>query len=184
MHVRKFVWFFFYWRGINCDGVQTLWKVFRLFPKAGLAIITGQWVFTTIFLTFRENDSKSRVGYFRNQEVKDISQERKKQNINIREQTDRLMMVDCPVRKRDIRELLLLIQSIHCYITSQLSTAGILNIYSSSTCWSKQYKITQYKYIFYNENYRGRKAGQYGIRVACTVCICNTCSYCSNCYYK
>lgn len=70
--------FFFYWRGINCDGVQTLWKVFRLFPKAGLAIITGQWVFTTIFLTFRENDSKSRVGYFRNQEVKEISQERKK----------------------------------------------------------------------------------------------------------
>lgn len=108
----------------------------------------------------------------------------KKQNINIREQTDRLMMVDCPVRKRDIRELLLLIQSIHCYITSQLSTAGILNIYSSSTCSSKQYKITQYKYIFHNEKKSGGKAGQYGIRVACTVCICNTCSYCSNCYYK
>lgn len=75
MHVRKFVLFFFFTE----EGLTvTESKRFERLPKAGLAIIAGQWVFTTIFLTFRENDSKSSVGYFRNQEVKDISQERKK----------------------------------------------------------------------------------------------------------
>lgn len=124
-------------RGINCDGVQTLWKVFRLFQNWLGSKYPAVGVYNKFFLRFVKMIPDPEVGYFRNQEVKGISQERK--NKTWREQTDRLMMVDCPVRQRDIHQLLLLMQSIHHCITSQIRNARTAIIYIISTCWLKQY---------------------------------------------